>query len=206
MSLDILGIVMGRAAGKPFEQFLTERVFAPMGMANSFFQVPQSASGHLTTNYGYFLGHPIAIDRPGQSVYQDPMPFAFGGSGLVTSPADFDRFLAMIVNRGLHGTTRVMSEASVRLGTSDLLPEGADLTGSFVAGQRFGAGGVVGTGKDEGLFGWSGAAGTIGFAQTKLGLRTGLYVQYMPQSRLPILKEFPKAVGADLAAQGKAPS
>ena len=56
------------------------------------------------------------------------------------------------------------------------------------------------TGKDEGLYGWSGAAGTIGFAQMKLGLRTSLYVQYMPQDKLPILREFPKAVGADLTA------
>jgi hypothetical protein len=59
---------------------------------------------------------------------------------------------------------------------------------------------VVGTGKDEGLFGWSGAAGTVGYAQLKLGLRTGLFVQYVPSNKLPILKEFPKAVGADLAA------
>ncbi len=34
----------------------------------------------------------------------------------------------------------------------------------------------------------------------KLALRTSLYVQYMPQDRLPILREFPKAVGADLTA------
>jgi hypothetical protein len=64
---------------------------------------------------------------------------------------------------------------------------------------------VVGTGKDEGLFGWSGAAGTIGFAQMKMALRTSLYVQYMPQEKLPVLSEFPKAVGADLSARGKAP-
>jgi CubicO group peptidase (beta-lactamase class C family) len=206
MSLDVLGIIIGRAAGMPFEQFLAERIFAPLGMASSYFQVPKSASPQLTTNYGYFLGRPIPIDRPGQSIYQDPVPFAFGGSGLVTSPADFDRFLMMLVNYGRADGKRVMSEAAVRQGTSDLLPPGVDLMDTFVTGQRFGAGGVVGTGKDEGLFGWSGAAGTIGFAQMKLGLRTSLYVQYMPQSKLPILKEFPRAVGADLTTQGKAPA
>jgi CubicO group peptidase (beta-lactamase class C family) len=206
MSLDVLGLIIGRAAGTSFEAFLKERIFGPCGMTSSYFQVPGSASDRLTTNYGYFLGRPIPIDRPGQSIYQDPVPFAFGGAGLVTSPADFDRWLAMLVNYGMAGTTRVMSEAAVRLGTSDLLPAGMDLKGTFVAGQRFGAGGVVGTGKDEGLFGWSGAAGTMGFAQMKLGLRTSLYVQYMPQERLPILKEFPKAVGADLTTQGKAPA
>ncbi len=206
MSLDVLGIIIGRAAGTSFEAFLKQRIFDPCSMTSSFFQVPGSVSDRLTTNYGYFLGRPIAIDRPGQSIYQDPVPFAFGGAGLVTSPADFDRFLAMLVNYGMADTTRVMSEAAVRLGTSDLLPPGIELKGTFVAGQRFGAGGVVGTGKDEGLFGWSGAAGTTGFAQMKLGLRSGLYVQYMPSNKFPILKEFPKAVGADLTTQGKAPS
>ena len=60
---------------------------------------------------------------------------------------------------------------------------------------------MLGTGKDEGLFGWSGAAGTVGFAQMKYGLRTGLFVQYIPSGELPILKEFPAAIGADLTAK-----
>ena len=200
ISLDVLGLVIARAAGTNFDAFLAERIFGPCGMTNSFFQVPASATGHLTTNYGFFLGRPVAIDRPGSSVYENAPPFAFGGSGLVTSPADYDRFLAMLVNRGKSGAAQVMSEGAVALATSNLLPDGADLTGSYVAGQHFGAGGVVGTGKDEGLFGWSGAAGTVGFAQMKLRLRTGLFVQYIPSSKLPILKEFPKAVGADLTA------
>ncbi|MFO1255901.1 MAG: serine hydrolase domain-containing protein [Sphingomonadaceae bacterium] len=200
MGLDVLGLVIGRVAGTSFEQFVKDRIFGPCGMTNSFFRVPESAMPRLTTNYGYFLGSPVAIDKPGRSIYQDPIPFAFGGSGLVTSPADFDRFLTMLVNYGTSGGKRVMSEAAVRLGTSNLLPDGADIKGTFVDGQHFGAGGVVGTGKDEGLFGWSGAAGTIAFAQMNLALRTSLYVQYMPQQRLPILREFPKAVGADLTA------
>ena len=204
MGLDVLGLVIGRAAGTTFEAFLREQLFAPLGMTSSYFQVPASAQAHLTTNYGAFLGRSVVIDRPGNSVYQRPVPFAFGGSGLVTSPADYDRFLAMLVNYGVSGTNRIMTEAAVRMGTSNLLPAGADLTGTWVAGQQFGAGGVVGTGKDAGLFGWSGAAGTTGHVQLKLGLRTGLYVQYMPQERLPILKEFPLAVGADLIAMAAA--
>ena len=200
MALDVLGLVIGRAAGTSFEAFLQQRLLGPLGMTSSYFHVPTSASDRLTTNYAYVLGRPFPIDRPGNSIYEMPVPFAFGGSGLVTSPADFDRFLAMLVNRGLSGGSRVMSEAAVLMGTSNLLPATADLTGTWVVGQQFGAGGIVGTGKDEGLYGWSGAAGTIGFAQMKLGLRTSLYVQYMPQDKLPILREFPKAVGADLTA------
>jgi CubicO group peptidase (beta-lactamase class C family) len=143
----------------------------------------------------------MPIDRPADSIYRKPTPFGYGGSGLVTSPDDFDRFLAMLVNEGRHRGKRIMRAETVALAASDLLPAGADLSGTWIVGQGFGAGGISGKGKDEGLYGWSGAAGTIGFAQTKRKLRTGLYVQYMPQDVLPILREFPKAVGDDLAAQ-----
>jgi len=203
MGLDVLGLVIERVTGKPLDAFVQERIFAPAGMTNSWFRVPQQASAHLTTNYAIVAGRPFAIDRPGSSIYEAPIPFAFGGSGLVTSPADYDRFLAMLVGRGMAGNRRVMSEAAVAMGTSNLLPAGADLSGTWIAGQNFGAGGVVGTGREAGLFGWSGAAGTVGYAQLRLGLRTGLFVQYMPERKLPIAKEFPKAVGADLARQGK---
>lgn len=205
MALDVLGIIIQRAAGaKSFAQFLQDRLFDPLGMGSSFFHVPGSAIGHLTTNYAMLGTSPLAIDKPKNSIYLKPTPFAYGGSGLVTSPADFDKFLAMLVNGGMHGSKRIMKEATVQQGTSNLLPEGADLTGTWVLGNLFGAGGIVGTGANEGLYGWSGAAGTIGMCNTRLGLRTGLYVQYMPQDRLPILAEFPKAVGLDLlAGKGK---
>ena len=203
MSLDVLGLIIQRAAGaKSFAQFLQDRLFDPLGMRNSFFHVPGTATPRLTTNYGLMgSGNPIAIDKPTGSIYLRPTPFAYGGSGLVTSPADFDRFLAMIVNGGLHGSKRIMKEETVRLATSNLLPQEADTTGTWIAPNGFGAGGISGTGANEGLYGWSGAAGTIGMCNTKLKLRTGLYVQYMPQDKLPILSDFPKAVGADLQSK-----
>lgn len=206
MGLDVLGVVIARVAGvSGLDVFLRDRLFGPAGMDSSFFQVPGSANPRLTTNYVLLGGVPVPIDRPGSSIYDVPPPFAFGGSGLVSSPADYDRFLMLVLGGGVLGGKRIVDAAAVRLATSDLLPPQADLTGTFVDGNRFGAGAVVGAGKDEGLWGWSGAAGTVGFAQTRLGLRTSLFVQYMPQDRLPILKEFPKAVGADLIAMGHHP-
>ncbi len=200
MSLDVLGLIIQRAAGaKSFAAFLQDRLFGPLGMTNTSFLVPASSAPRLTTNYFKMGTMTMPIDRPGDSIYRKPTPFGYGGAGLVTSPADFDRFLAMLVNGGTHRGKRLLKEETVAVATSDLLPAGADLTGTWINGNGFGAGGISGKGKDEGLYGWSGAAGTIGFAQTRLKLRTGLYVQYMPSDSLPILSEFPKAVGADLA-------
>ncbi len=204
MSLDILGIVIARVAGTAtLAEFLAERMFGPAGMTSSYFQVPSSEVGRLTTNYGILGGNPIPIDPAANSVYLDKPAFAFGGAGLVTTPADYDRFLSMIANGGLVGGTRVMSRAAVRLGTSDLLPKGTDIKGTYIDGAKFGAGGRVGVGPTAGTFGWSGAAGTVGFANTSSGLRAGLFVQYTPSGVLPIQRDFPGAVLADLAAKRK---
>jgi len=74
------------------------------------------------------------------------------------------------------------------------------LVGANVFGRPsgFGAGGRVGIGSDAGTFGWSGAAGTVGFVSYRAGLRAGLWVQYMPSGALPIGEEFPVAIRADL--------
>lgn len=201
MSLDVLGLIIQRAAGaKSFAAFLQERLFGPLGMRDTFFHVPSGLASRMTTNYALMGSAPVPIDTPKKSIYYKPTPFAYGGAGMVTTPADFDRFLALIVNGGRHNGRRIMREETVALATSNLLPAGADTAGTWIAPHGFGAGGVSGTGKEEGLFGWSGAAGTIGMCNTRLKLRTGLYVQYMPQDQLPIMREFPEAVGADITA------
>ena len=141
---------------------------------------------------------PIPIDRPANSVYLDPVPFAYGGGGLVSTAADYDRFLQMLVGRGRVGGRRVMSEKAVMLGTSNLLPAGVSTAGTMADGSGFGAGGRVGLGMDEGAFGWSGAAGTIGFVNMRIGLRAGLYVQFMPPETYPLQKEFLAATRDDV--------
>lgn len=202
MSLDILGIVLARVAGTAsLAEFLTERMFLPAGMTSSYFQVPGTEVPRLTTNYGLLGGQAIPIDQPKTSIYLDKPAFAFGGAGLVTSPADYDRFLEMVAMGGMVGGKRVMSEAAVRMGTSNLLPAGIDTTGTFIDGAGNGAGGRVGLGAQAGTYGWGGAAGTAAFAHTGLGLRAGLFVQYMPSGALPIQTDFPGVVLADLAAR-----
>ena len=89
---------------------------------------------------------PVPIDTPKKSIYYKPTPFAYGGAGMVTTPADFDRFLAMLVGKGQLDGKRVMSEATALMGMSNLLPSTAVTKGTWVEGQGFGAGGRVGLG------------------------------------------------------------
>lgn len=202
VSLDLLGRVIEVVSGKAFDAFLADELFAPLGMTSSWFQVPANAVGRLTTNYALFNGALIPIDPGPSSIYLDKPEFAFGGAGLVSSAHDFDRFLMMLAGKGAIGTTRVLSEAAAMLAMSNLLPEGADLTGSFIAGHGFGAGGRVslpGSPGGPGTFGWGGAAGTLAFANPLNGLRGGGYAQYMPPETLQFQSKLPEAILKDIA-------
>jgi hypothetical protein len=204
VSLDLVGRLIEVVTGQDFDAFLAERLFGPCGMTSTVWQVSAAQAPRLTSNYLLHDGKTDPLDPGATSIYLDPPAFPFGGAGLVSSPRDYDRFLMMLAGGGLIDGTRVMSEAAVRLGTSNLLPASLDLAGTWIQGAGFGAGGRVGLGADAGTFGWSGAAGTIGFVNTRIGLRAGVYVQFMPSMALPLQEEFPKAVLIDVSAMKKA--
>ena len=198
VALDLMGRVIEVVSGRPFDAFLKERLFDPLGMASSFFQVPPSELHRLTTNYGVLGGIPLPIDPPSGSIFADKPPFPMGGAGLVSSPRDYDRFLEMVANYGVLDGKRVMSAKAVALGTSNLLPPGAETRGTFSDGAGFGAGGRVGLGEQAGTYGWGGAAGTVALVDLKRAFRAGLYTQYMPSEAYPVHRDFPTAVLADL--------
>ncbi len=200
VGLDLMGRVIEVASGLPFDAFLKQRIFEPAGMTSTFFRVPSSELGRLTTNYGVLDGNLIPIDPASQSVFADAPPFPMGGSGLVSSARDYDRFLRMLLGYGKIDGTRVMSELAVRVGTSNLLPEHVDTKGTFADGAGFGAGGRVGMGETAGTYGWGGAAGTAAFVDFKRGLRATMMTQYMSTTPYPLTEEFNQAIRADLVA------
>jgi len=201
MGLDVLGLVIEHVEGKPLDVVMGERLFGPLGMTSSYFTVPADQAHRLTSDLVLKDGHPAVVDPGVNSIYVTPPAFAFGGAGLVSSPADYDRFLAMIVGGGAWNGTRVMSARAVALGVSNLLPPAVDTARTWIAGWGFGAGGKVGLMRHAGTYGWSGLAGTVGFVQTLLGLRAGLYIQMVPSSDSPLPKAFPDAVRSDLLAR-----
>lgn len=200
MGLDLLGRVIEVVSGKPFDAFLQQRLFDPLGMASTFFQVPAGEAKRLTTNFAAVGGNLFPIDPGDTSIYLDKPPFPFGGAGLVSSPRDYDRFLLMLANFGHIGKTRVLSERAVRSATDNLLPAGVARPSMLGPASDFGAGGRVGIGAEAGIFGWGGAAGTVGTVDMRRGIRSGLYVQFMPPDALPLLSEYQQALREDVMA------
>jgi CubicO group peptidase (beta-lactamase class C family) len=204
VSLDLLGRIIEIASGMPFDMFLKTRIFDPLGMTSTFFQVPASEAARLTTNYGVSPMGKFPIDPGKDSIYLDKPPFPFGGAGLVSSARDYDRFLLMLAGHGAIGRTRVMKKDTAKLGMSNLLPPGADTKGTFADGQGFGAGGRVTIsaadrlGAGVGTYGWAGAAATIAWVDPTRGFRGCGFAQYMPDQTMPFTTEFGKAAYASL--------
>ncbi len=203
VGLDLMGRVIEVVSGQPFDLFLKARIFDPLGMKSTGFQVAAADVGRLTTNYAPFSGALLPIDPATSSIYLDKPPIPYGGGGLVSSARDYDRFLAMLLGEGETGGVRILKPETARLAMSNLLPAGVDTKDSFITGEGFGAGGRVSlptsvTG--EGIFGWGGAAGTIGFVDRKRGYRAGGYAQYMPAEALPFQRDFGKAYFKDVLA------
>lgn len=198
LGLDLLGRVIEVVGGTPFDRFLHERILEPTGMTCTWFRVPRSQAHRLATNHAMFAGRLIPFDKPGNSIFLDEPAFPFGGSGLVSSPRDYDRFLRMLAGLGEIDGTRVMPAEAVRLGTSNLLPAGVEGPALMMPKSDFGAGGRVGIGEEAGIYGWAGAAGTVGMVDVSRGLRSSIFLQFMPPDALPILNEFQHALRSDV--------
>jgi len=216
VALDLMGRVIEVVAGVPFDAFLQRRLFDPLGMTSTFFRVPARELARMTTNYGIGPvagissatgsgGGRIVIDEGATTVFADQPAFPFGGAGLVSSPRDYDRFLAMLAGGGALGGTRLMRAETAALAMSNLLPAGTDTAGSFVAGQGFGAGGRVTIattpgGAGLGTYGWGGAAATVAWVDRVRGVRGGGYAQYMPDQALPFTRDVTVAAYHDVNA------
>ena len=200
LGLDLMGRVIEVVSGKSFDVYLKDAIFDPCGMASTFFQVPGAEASRLTTNYAVVRGVFVPIDEGASSIFLDPPPFPMGGSGLVSSPRDYDRFLRMLAQFGQIDGKRVLAETAVRQGTGNLLPPGVAGPALMSNPADFGAGGRVGIGTEAGIYGWAGAAGTVGMVDMLRGIRSQLFAQFMPAQSLDLLPEFQMALRTDVLA------
>lgn len=205
IGLDVLGAVIEAASGMPFDRFVQTRLFDPLGMKSSYWQVPAGEKARLTDNNLWMGDRLVPLDPAATSVFAEAPSFPYGGAGLVMSARDYDRFLAMLQNLGTLDGVRILKPETARLAMSNLLPAGvaygqvaASTGGSAGPGMGFGAGGSVSLtdvpgGPGAGTFGWGGAAGTIAFVDAKRQVRGVGMVNYFPAEKYPLRADVIKA-------------
>lgn len=216
MGLDVLAAVVEKVSGMPFERFVQTRLFTPLKMNSSYWQVPASAANRLVSNYTFLGDQMVPVDPAATSVFRLAPSFPYGGAGLVMSARDYDRFLQMLQNEGQVDGVRVMKPETVRLAMSNLLPAG--VTYGSVTGASGGSGGEVPTGygaggsvtladtpggPGKGTYGWGGAAGTIAYVDPTRHVRGTVMVNYFPADRYPLRSDLAKALYRDLGRMAK---
>ena len=216
VGLDLMGAVIEKASGMPFDAFVQARLLAPLGMTSTYWTVPASEVRRFAANYAYVGDRRVPVDPAVTSVYRQRPSFPYGGAGLVASARDYDRFLHMLADGGQLGGVRVMKPETARLAMSNLLPPGVtfDTVPGTTGGTKtaaklgFGAGGSVyledgpGGFPGKGTYGWGGAAGTIAWVDPVRRFRGTVMVNYFPADRWPVRAETAAALARDAARLG----
>ncbi len=126
----LLGDIVARVSGMPFDRFARERVFLPLGMTETMFNPPESlrpriAPTQLCTRYGWPCDGPDQIMLRG--IVHDPtarrMDGVAGHAGLFSTAADLAKYCQMILNGGSLGRARVLSPLSVIKMTTAASPD-----------------------------------------------------------------------------------
>lgn len=131
LSTDVLGYLIEVVSGRPLDHYLRERLFEPLGMADTGFHVPDDQRGRLAAVYAPAAGgglQRIPDDPPvvagnleysPSHVYAHPGSYFSGGAGLVSTAVDYARLLQMLLNGGELNGHRLLSPSGVRSMTTN---------------------------------------------------------------------------------------
>ncbi|WAL69236.1 serine hydrolase [Amycolatopsis cynarae] len=180
---DLLGVLIERVSGQPLPEFLAERLFEPLGMADTGFWVPEDRRDRLTSSYapGPDGGLDLLDTPDGQ--WSSPPAFASGAGGLVSTAEDWFAFGRMLLGGGTFRGRRLLSAESVRLMTTDHLTAAQRAASTlFLEGQGWGFGGSVDIAASDpwtvpGRYGWVGGSGTAAHVVPATGTVTVLLTQ-----------------------------
>jgi len=197
LNTDVLGYLVEVVSGIPFDRFLKERIFDPLGMKDTYFYLPAEKQNRLVS---------VSTEDESQQVVpwnEKVWPFIdahyplvkgtyfSGGAGLSSSISDYAIFLQMLLNGGEYKGKRILAERTVEIMTSNQIGNlnlGAD---------KFGLGFKITTeagqarlGVTEGSFAWGGFWGTTYWADPEEKLVCLLFCQQFPFSHGEIGDKF----------------
>jgi CubicO group peptidase (beta-lactamase class C family) len=216
VSTDVIGYLIGKISGMPFEQFLKERIFDPLAMADTDFFVPADKAHRFAACYnadpGGMMSFHAAEKKGGLTLQDDPTTSSFlakpsfisGGGGLCSTAADYLTFCRALLNGGELGGVRLIGPKTLKLMTTNHLPGGRDLpemSRSMFAeatynGIGFGLGFSITMDPAKtlipgspGEYAWGGAATTSFWIDPAEELIAVFMTQVLPSSAYPVRRE-----------------
>ncbi len=210
MATDVLGRLVEVWSGRPFDRFLRERIFEPLGMDETSFWVEGDDLERLAALYIPFGegGRAVRWDQGGKAATR-PQTFLSGGGGLVSSAGDYHRFTEMLRGGGRLGDVQLLGPRTVDYMTRNHLPGGVDLEAfgqstwseTTFDGVGFGLGFSVvqdpvayRTPGGLGEFGWGGAASTAFYVDPEQDLTVSFFTQLLPSSTYAIRPQLKQLV------------
>lgn len=217
-STDMLGLLMEPVTGVPLDRFFAERIFAPLGMHDTGFDLPAAADRLV----------PVHFRAPGGGFGVEPNETAGvaprGGGGLVCTAHDFLCLLRMLLNDGRYGEGRLLSAESARALTTNQIgglfaepqttayPERTNDFQFMDGTQKFGLGVLVETEdrtgrRRAGSYSWGGIVNTYFWADAASGIAGVLMAQLKPfcdAACIELLDAFERAVYAETVPGGAA--
>ena len=215
-AVDVTGLVVQRLSGQGFDEYLEQEIFEPLGMVDTFFQIPEEEHARLLPNHNWAPGEEEGefrvVMRPvGENEYRS-VTFYSGGGGLISTGMDYLRFAEMLRAGGELEGARILSPLTIDYMTQNHLPvaiggagagEGPTATPTREQRSSFGFGLGFGVNTDPvasghlsspGEYYWGGAAGTIFWVDPVEELVVVGMIQLMGGSGLPLRNDLKIAV------------
>ena len=212
VATDILGILVERISGLSLPEYFQTHIFTPLGMTDSFFQVPADKAARIPEGFAFDPETKMKlIDKAGaDSMWAKGWSFNSGGGGLASSVADYYRFCRMLLNGA-----QILSPKTIELMTANHIPGGQDLTQmskslfseAEMAGIGFGLGfattidsAATLTPCSTGDFYWGGMYSTAFFVDPVEDIIMIFMTQLLPSTTYPVRREIKTMIYSALAA------
>jgi CubicO group peptidase (beta-lactamase class C family) len=209
VSTDVLGYLVGKISGMPFDQFLQQRIFAPLGMTDTAFHVDDAKAARFAECYVITPTGGLK-PLPGRTFRKPPVAPS-GGGGLVSTAGDYMRFCEMLRQGGALGDVRLIGPKTLSLMRANHLPGGRDLADLSISlfseatyqGVGFGLGFAMttdvaktGLAGSLGEYWWGGMASTAFWVDPVEDICVVFLTQLVPSSTYPIRRELRTLVNA----------
>jgi CubicO group peptidase (beta-lactamase class C family) len=179
---DVLLRIVEMTSGQPADKFLEERLFRPLDMNDTYFNVPEDKQERIVALYGKtFWTQTWKVEEP--LLGNGPSTYLYGCGGLFSTVHDYMQFELMLLNHGsLNGRRILKSETVDLMARNHVGSLFAEWIPIVTAGNGFGLGVRVvedeerGGGRSEGAFGWGGAYGTETWADPKLDVAAAFFI------------------------------